>query len=538
MPLPLAGLLGRFTSQTASETLGFGVGVALAEALRPEANSLGQDAWAANPTKAVDAELAAAIVAEAVEQLTWGQSEAAMGGIDGARFAAMVGEALNAPAVGELLRMRRRGTINEAAFAHGLRKAKLEEQWDTAVAELAEERIDPAAIAVMVQRGVLRLAGLLPVGPPTDVGRVPPMPEVDIDPIAEAAAAGIDRDRLAAMTRIVGLPPGPTELMQLLNRREIDEADFYRGIAEGNTRNEWGSFLIALRRRLLTPHEYAEARLRGWIDEPAMIEGAGLSGMTADDTRLLSNLLGRPLSFRQAFIGLRRGGVYDGPTAGIDPAFLHSLRQSSVRPEWYHLAWAQRFTYPSPFVLRALTSAGELTATETETILLYSGWEPGLAKKVSARWAAGGGGKGKAETLAELEDEYAGGYMSEAELRTALGLLGYSGDGLELLVHLNDARRVKRWREKVVDAIAAAHLAFKIDDTTATAELAEAGVAGEAATLLLNLWGMQRRDTIRALTPAQIKKAHKAGLFDEATALSELEQREMTAADAATYLGE
>jgi hypothetical protein len=493
VPLSIGGLLGSFTSRTASETLGFGIGVALAEALRPEATVLGQDSWAALPSKAVDAELAAAIVAESVELLGWGQGEAAKGGISGERFAAILGEALNAPAVGELLRMRRRRTIDAGDFAHGLRKAKLEERWDEAVAELEQERLDPAAIAVMVQRGILRLAGLLPVGPPEGVGRVPPMPMVDLDPIAEAAASGVDRDRLAAMTRIVGLPPGPGELAQLLNRREIDETDYLRGIAEGNTRNEWGRFLMALRRRLLTPHEYVEGRLRGWIDDAEMRDGAALSGMEAADTDLLAKLSGRPLSWHQVFIGLRRGGDYEGATGPIAPPFLKALQESNIRPEWYSLAWAQRFTYPSAFVLRALTTAGELSAAETETILLYLGWEPELAGKVSARWAGSVAGAGKEETKTELEDEYAGGFMAEAEFRAALEQLGYTGHVQDLLVHLGDARRIKRHREKVVDAIGKAMVAGSIEETAALSELAEINVTGEAATLLTSLWAKQRR---------------------------------------------
>lgn len=488
MALPLAGLLGGFTSRAASETLGFGIGVALAEALRPEATLLGQEGWKLEPSKAIDAELAAAIVAEAVDSLPWGTSEAELTGISGERFALMVGEALNAPAVGELLRMRRRKTIDAAAFAHGLRKAKLEERWDAAVAELEHERLDPAQIAVMVQRGVLRLAGLLPVGPPAGVGRVPPMPQVDVDPIEEAAASGVDEPRLAAMARIVGLPPGPQELLSLLNRGEIDEVDVLRGIAEGNLRNEWGPFVLALRRRLLTPHEYVEARLRAWITTPEMHSGAALSGMEAADADLLFKVMGRPLSFRQVFIGERRGGAYDGDASPLSPAFLKALQESNVRPEWYALAWAQRFSYPSAFVLRQLTTSGTITGAEAETVLLYQGWEPSFAKKVAAHWAGSVAGAGKEETKTELEDEYAGGFLTEAEFRAALDQLGYTGHVQDLLVHLGDARRAKKYREKVVDAIGAGYMAGKVPASLASSELAEVNVTGQAVTDLLSLW--------------------------------------------------
>lgn len=538
MPLNFGGFLGRFTERAGAETLGFGIGVALAETLRPEATALGQEAWEGAPFRAVDPEVAAAIVAEAVELMPWGRAEAAKAGIDEERFGAMVDEARNAPGLGELLRLRRRRAISDEDFGHGLDKAKLERRWQAPMRELLEDRLQPATIATSVQRGIMPNPGLLPVGPPSAVGRVPPMPVVALDPIEEARDSGINRDRLAALTRIVGLPPAPGELLQLLNRGEIDTADYYRGISEGNTRNEWAPFLLELRRRLLTPHEYVEARLRGWIDDAAMHQGAALTGMQPADTDLLARLSGRPISFHQAFIGQRRGGRYDGPTGEIEHGFLRSLQESNVRPEWYNLAWAQRYVYPSAFVLRQLTASGELSADETEQVLLYEGWEPGFARKVAKRWATSDGGAHKEETKAELADEYAGGYLTEKEFRTALAEIGYTGHTVDLLVHLNDARRIKRFREKAVDAINGAFVAFKLDDARATAELAELSVTGEAASLLLTVWRKQRVDSVRLLTPAQLKRAWTRGLLTEDEALEALRELHYSDEDARILLHE
>src|SRR5581483_5224139 len=112
---------------------------------------------------------------------------------------------------------------------------------------------------------------------------------------------------------------------------------------------------------------------------------------------------------------------------------------------------------------------------------------------------------------------------------------GYAGHELDLRVHLGDARRAKRYREKVVDAIAAAYVGFRLSDVDATSELAVVNVTGAAAAALLALWQLQRKDTIRNLSEAQVKKAAKDGLVDRATALSELEWHGLTPADAATY---
>jgi hypothetical protein len=414
----------------------------------------------------------------------------------------------------------------------------LEPQWTAALEGLKHELLEPGALATAIHRGIIAGGGLLIREPPLGEGNVPHVPQSDLDPLHEAAGHGITPERLRVLVGNTGLPLSLGQMLELLNRHVVTEDDVRRSVAQSNVRNEYMDVALELRRRLLTPSQYVEARLRGWIDDAAMHAGAAMTGMTSEDADLLAKLSGRPLSWRQVFIGLRRGGRYDGPTGDIDPAFLKALQESNVRPEWYDLAWSQRFTYPSAFVLRGMATAGDLTAAEVETILLYQGWEPELARKVTARWAGSTEGAGKAETKAELADEFEGGYLTEQEYRHGLGLLGYTGTVQDLLVSLGNARRIKRWREKVIDAIGAAYLAFKIDDATASSELAEVSVTGEAASLLIALWGKQRRDTIRSLTPAEVKKAYKKGLIDRATATEALEHLHYTPADAATLLDE
>jgi ParB-like chromosome segregation protein Spo0J len=148
---------------------------------------------------------------------------------------------------------------------------------------------------------------------------------------------------------------------------------------------------------------------------------------------------------------------------------------------------------PGAFVIRGMASAGELDAAETEQLLLESGWPPVLAGKAARRWTAKTAAADKEATKTELLDDFAGGYLSEAELRAALEPLGYTGHEQDLIVHLGDARRIKRHREKVVDAIGKAYVGGAIDTATVQSELAEINVTGEAASMLSALWDKQRR---------------------------------------------
>jgi hypothetical protein len=258
--------------------------------------------------------------------------------------------------------------------------------------------------------------------------------------------------------------------------------------------------------------------------------------MTIEDATMIYQNQGRPMSLRQITQALARGGKFKPEPGEIGDPYRAAIVEGNLKPAYYDLAMANRYSLPGAFVLRGMAQAGELSRQETETLLLQSGWPPWLAAKVAPIWAAGDQGASKSETKAELLDEYQGGYMPEAELRKALTALGYTGHAQDLLVHLGDARRVKRWREKIIDAIGASHLAFKIDDATATAELAELNVTGQAATLLITLWNKQRRDTIALLTPAQIVKSWKKGMVSKDEALAELEHREYSPEDAAKLL--
>lgn len=536
MPLNIGALAGGFAEHAGELLLGFGVGTALAEALHPEAVELAQAAWQQHPVLAIEPDAAAAIVAEDVEARDWGAGEAQMWGVNGARFDALVQEALNAPGIGELLRLWRRGAIGDADFVHGLHKAKLEPRWDTPLESLKDDRLDPSAIAVMVQRGIMPNDGLLPVGPPEAVGNVPPMPMIGLDPVHEAAASGINRERLAGLARIVGLPPAPGELLQLINRGTITEADFYRGVAEGNTRNEWAPALLELRHRLNGPATHAELWLKGWLTEAEAVAKAARVGYSRDELTDLYHARGRPPTPTQGYTAWARGVDDDhGNTFGVE-SFRRLIAESNVRTEWADTLWALRHNYPSLFQLRRAVTDGGISRERALTILQYQRYEDRDAVPLVDSWLHGTGTAAKAETRAELRTEYEGGYISEAELRAALAQLGYSGANLELEVHLGDATRAKAERDTIVRLIRDEYVYHEIDDAQATAELGRVQVLGDGAARLIALWSVERSLIRRRLTDAQLVKAFKKGLLTKAVALERLTDLGLSADDANTRL--
>jgi hypothetical protein len=326
------------------------------------------------------------------------------------------------------------------------------------------------------------------------------------------------------------------ELLDLWNRGAISEEAVDRGIREGRTKTKWSPAIKELRHFMLSPAEVAGLRLRGWITADTSYRLGALRGADKQTMDYLFENRGRPATTRQVHIGYQRGGRLTGPALSERETFTRAVEQSDIRPEYEPILWAQRYTYPSAFVLRALVSSGDLTQTEGEQILLYEGWEPGLAKKVAAKWAQGSTAAEKQETRAELADEYQGGYITEQEYRTALGQLGYHGHQLDLEVHLSDARRVKKYRERAIGAIEKAYVKHHLNEPEALAKLGEAGVTAEAATLLIPYWTLERDSAVRELTAGQIKTAYKKAAMTQADALAALVERGYTAADATRYL--
>lgn len=533
----LSGLAG-IAEKSGEQALAFGLGLALGSSLEPAGVTLRQEAWGVDPIRAPDwRALAGAVAGGKVDEgaaAGWAKQQ----GLADERWDALIAAERVGPAFGQAMTAWRRGVLSDGDFTRALTRAGLEPEWFAAMRALKAERLDPGAIATAVHRGIMAGGGLIVREPPLGAGKIPHVAQSDLSAVDEFAAHGIDPERGRILVGNTGLPLALGEMLALLNRGEVTEDDVRRAIAQSNTRNEYMDVALELRRQLPTARDYLENALRGYRSLADALEGAALHGMTEADATMIYQNQGRPMAVRLITQALARGGKFKPEPGEITDPYEASIVEGSLKPAYYDLAKALRYTLPSAFVIRGLAQAKDISRDEAETLLLESGWEPTLAKKVAGQWATGGTGGGKAAAKAELGDEYEGGYITEAEYRAELAKLGYTGDELELEVNLGSARRLKRWREKIVDAIAAAYLGYRLDDTSASSELAEVNVTGEAATMLLHLWGIQRRDTVKLLTAAQVAKAFKKGLLAQDAALERLEELGYSASDAAILLQE
>jgi hypothetical protein len=488
--------LGGITAGVGAEGLAFAAGFAAGHALEPEALQIAQAAWHAAQVRRLDPNTAADVVAEHYGSLGDMESEASYSGIDATRFAYLYDLALTAPGMGELIAMLRRSDEVQIDFTHGLRKAKLETEWDAALRNLADQRLAATDIAYMVVRGVLPDEGLLGLSLPTQADNLKLPPQHSLNPITEAARTGWDAERLAMMIARSGLAMAPVMAAQARFRGILTQNDYELTIARGDLFPAYADPVLEVSRQILTAGEYAELQLRGFLTATERRTQTARHGMTQADSDLLYDVLGRAPSIRQAYIGLARGATYDGNPTTIPEPFLSAAQRSNIRPEWYSIAYENRYSLPSAFVVRTLLTDGAIDATRAQSIFEHSGWPPDLATLVADHYAAKAGG-------------------------------GTAADP-----------HVTKAQNHVWTVVQSSYEKDRTDDAQATAALTKLGVTAGAIPEILSLWQVSRAIVRAGLTPAQIKKAYGEATFTQPEAVARLVELGWSAADAGVYLGE
>jgi hypothetical protein len=472
---------GRFFGGLVSNSAGFALGVAAGGTLRPGVRDLENLAWRTHASMPLDAVSLAAGVAQGQINRAWALDEALNTGINNERMNALIHAFDTGPGIAQAYNLWRRGIIDEAGFRRAAKREGLEQEWIDALVDARNVLISPTDLAQMRQRGF--------------IGQ-----QRQYD---ESERQGVTNERAELLFDTAGLPPGVERAREMWRRGIITEAEFKKTIVEGNEKLKYQDEEAALFWDVVSASTYAELHLRGWIDEGDMNAGGKLTGYRPEDMQRLFHARGRPATTHQAFIGVRRGGTYDGPTGAIPDWFLKAVRQSNLRNEWANILWAGRHTYPSAFVLRGLTQAGDLTQAEAHEALLFVGWEPNLAAKVSSRWAGGTGTVARDPHVVKAENQlwttqhtsYKNGESDAAEVEATLDLLNVPQG--------NHAR-------------------------------------------ILTLWNRELELVRKQLTPTQLKKAWKGKTTNPATgvawtldeALARLEAMGYAPADAETFLDE
>jgi hypothetical protein len=366
----LSSILSDFTLPE-QLTIGYAIGRAAGAALEPVLidliNAANQAAVAAGESRPLELVEAANVAAEDVDAYVRMETEASLTGYDSDRFKDAYGEALNAPGLGPLFELWRRGLIGDGEFTHGLRKAKLEGRWDGPLEGLKETLLSSEELAMLQQQGFV------------GEGRAN----------SEGALQGVTSERQQLRFEASGLPPGVETGLAMLRRGIIDAGTFAQIVREGHTKTKYTDELLQLRTQVLSASEYATLHLKGHISVAEMNAGGALTGYTSEQMNLLYLGMGRPAAPGQMWTAATRG--IDGPAGRpVDQAqFQTAIAQSDIRPEYGPMLWEIRYLYPSLFQLTRLVSSGAIDADVGKEWAAKARYAPEVVDALHASWTGG-----------------------------------------------------------------------------------------------------------------------------------------------------
>jgi hypothetical protein len=404
-----------------------------------------------------------------------------------------------------------------------------------AVARAASETLAPQMEAILQDAWQAMAIRQLDVN---ELGRIAAeelATEGEVLPFAQRQ--GYAADKVAFAAELSRTAPGIPEVLQMLNRGLITQADVDEAMKKHAVQPRWRSAWSQLHRFIISPQIYANLWLKGWLTQGEAVIGGALSGATPGDVDLMYKSTSRPAANQQMATAVARGVPGpDGPP--MDYAqFVKGIKESDIRTEWADMLWGIRFAYPPLFQINRLVQAG---AIDGPTALLWAKnnrMAPEVLTALGKYWGGTQTGGGKELTAAQAQTEYEGGFIDQQQLSTILQALGYSANAIALLLHLGDARRVSTARGRAITAIEKAYLAHDISAGQATADLGATGLTGQAISEILALWDLELGLSRRQLSNAEITRAYRRNVISQATALAELEARGYTVADANQILG-
>ena len=370
--------------------IGTGLGGAISDTVNPRLQSFKNDQWSAHTDVYPAATTLAAGVAQGQIDPKLAEQWATFTGFGTQAFNALVQIANTGPPLASALTLLRRGVWTHGQYQGALNRAAIEPGWWPGLETLQDVWLTPDQLAVMVQRSVVANDGLLPNQPDSSGSNVPPMPQIGIDPVTEAAGGGINKERLSGLARIIGLPASPDLAARMTYRGIINKDAFYQALKEGNTRAEWGPFLFEGFREIPTAEQFVELHLRGWITQKEMYDGCALHGMSNGDADLEFKLHRRAITPHQIKQGLARGAQFNPQAGEIQNPYSAAAHQSSLGPEWYDLYESLAPSYPSLFITNRLVTAGTISADTGHTWLLKAGNADEVATAMLDSWQGGG----------------------------------------------------------------------------------------------------------------------------------------------------
>jgi hypothetical protein len=372
-----------------------GVGAAASVALEPAFEVPRQEAWSRNPNRVLDPGTLARLVARggvllgAPDGSTAGTAyeEAKRQGYTSDKLDRLIYLAQTFPGSGELDALSNRQLVTPDQVKEALTRSGLPPEWHQPIIDRFSDILTPGELAAAIHRGLVPNPDILLGEQPSGPRNVESYPVQPIEPVQEAAGSGYNKERLAVLVGLQGLPMGTHEAAEAFFRGIITHGDYIAAFNESNSRNEWAEAVLEYTRQIPTARDFFENALRGYHDLPWAQQQAERHGMTPADSLVIYQNQGRPMNIHAITQALARGAKFNPEPGELTDPYRASIVEGNVKPGYYELAESLKYTLPSVFTMRALAETGVWTEEKTATRLKWAGWLPEDADEAAKAWA-------------------------------------------------------------------------------------------------------------------------------------------------------
>lgn len=572
---------GRFFGSLFSNAGAFAVGGATADTLRPGLQDLVNATWSEHPTLPLDPREAAEADRRGAMTTAAAQAEANRSGISDARYATLLALTEQLPSGQVLAQAAVQGALTKAAaktlaLLSGTDGDTFETYYQVAGdpiapeqaltlwnrGEIGEDEVDTALLQSRLKpEWVDRFKALRFQLPPiSDTIRFAVRDIFSADHRAELNLDAEYPDGLSDAATKLGLSdeqarnywaahwglPSYTQGANMLYQGEITEAQFEDLLRALDYAPRWRGPLAAIARAIPSVSDFIRFAVREVFDPAqratlkldqdypdAFTAKAALHGLSEDDAHDYWAAHWNLPSATQGDHMLWRGEIDED---GLDEL----LKALDYSPTWRSkLANIARPVLGRVDIRRAfhLGIINEAGVRAAYGQLGYAGQSLEALVKIAVSPASTGTSV-KDLTAAQLAAEYEGGFATVTEFRSSLEALGYPASAADEYVELGDARRVARARNAALGRIRSSYVGHKIPRAEAAVALAKEVSSADTRELILTEWDNELAVNVRTLTQAQIAKAYKLGIYDQARALDALTDLGMSDEDAGTVLAE
>jgi hypothetical protein len=341
---------------------------------------------------------------------------------------------------------------------------------------------------------------------------------------AMAQRQGVNAEVFADLVALTGEPPGPMDMLGLMRRGLISQADVESALLFSRVKDIYIPWVIEMANQPMSAADAIETAIKGVVPVDQAQDNFVIAGGLADQWDILYQAAGDAIGNEQVLSLLNQGLATE---ADVQQVF----GRSRMNPIFYDLALELRHKFLQPYQISEILKAGGATPEQATTWMINLGYGAEQAAALVASGTAATGSTAKQETEAMVIAEYTDQIIDADAAQTMLINLGYTAEVAGAFLDLADAKRALGQRTGAVTAVKSGYLAGRITRVEASGDLDTLQIPAAARDAWLTDWDIEASTKVKQFTTAQVGAFFKQGFMDQPTATGYWSAEGYSAAD-------